>query len=77
MFSQLFSIFFNVVTPVFALILTAYLLGNRLGIHSRSLSRTAYYLLVPAFVFNVVITSYSIHYTKLYELGYPNPFKNT
>jgi len=54
MFSQLFSIFFNVVTPVFALILTAYLLGNRLGIHSRSLSRTAYYLLVPAFVFNVL-----------------------
>ncbi|WP_320040860.1 AEC family transporter [uncultured Desulfobacter sp.] len=54
MFFQWFSIFFNVVTPVFALILTAYLLGNKLGIHSRSLSRTSYYLLVPAFVFNVL-----------------------
>ncbi|WP_020586883.1 AEC family transporter [Desulfobacter curvatus] len=54
MFSQFFPIFFNVVTPVFALILTAYLLGNRLGIQSRSLSRTSYYLLVPAFVFNVL-----------------------
>nr|WP_320193652.1 AEC family transporter [uncultured Desulfobacter sp.] len=54
MFFQWFSIFFNVVTPVFALILTAYLLGNKLEIHSRSLSRTSYYLLVPAFVFNVL-----------------------
>lgn len=54
MFSQFFSIFLNVVSPVFALILTAYFLGGRLGIQSRSLSRTAYYLLVPAFVFNVL-----------------------
>jgi hypothetical protein len=54
MVSQIFPIFFNVVTPVFALILTAYLLGGRLGIQSRSLSRTSYYLLVPAFVFNVL-----------------------
>ena len=54
MFSQFCSIFMNVVTPVFALILMAYFLGSRLGIHSRSLSRTSYYLLVPAFVFNVL-----------------------
>lgn len=54
MFSQFVFIFFNVVTPVFALILVAYFLGNRLGIQSRSLSRTSYYLLVPAFVFNVL-----------------------
>jgi len=54
MFSQFFSIFFNVVTPVFSLILIAFFLGKRLGIHSRSLSRTSYYLLVPAFVFNVL-----------------------
>lgn len=54
MFPHFFSIFLNVVTPVFAVILTAYLLGSRLGIQSRSLSRTSYYLLVPAFVFNVL-----------------------
>lgn len=36
-------------------LLTGYFLGGRLGIQSRSLSRTAYYLLlVPAFVFNVL-----------------------
>jgi hypothetical protein len=54
MVSQILPIFLNVVTPVFALILTAYLLGGRFGIQSRSLSRTSYYLLVPAFVFNVL-----------------------
>lgn len=54
MFSQLVSIFFNVVTPVFALVLLAYLLGPRLDIQYRSLSRTAYYLLIPAFIFNVL-----------------------
>lgn len=54
MFSQLLSIFFNVVTPVFALVLLAYLLGPRLDIQYRSLSRTAYYLLIPAFIFNVL-----------------------
>ena len=54
MVSQLFSIFFNVVTPVFTLVLLAYLLGPRLDIQYRSLSRTAYYLLIPAFIFNVL-----------------------
>jgi malate permease and related proteins len=54
MVSQLLSIFFNVVSPVFALVLLAYLLGPRLDIQYRSLSRTAYYVLIPAFIFNVL-----------------------
>lgn len=54
MFYQFLTIFFNVVAPVFALIAAAYFLGPRLEIQSRSLSRTAYYLLIPAFVFNVL-----------------------
>lgn len=49
-----FSIFFNVVTPVFLLAALGYVLGPRLGIQYRSLSRTAYYLLVPAFIFDVL-----------------------
>ncbi len=52
--AQLFSIFINVVTPVFILVGLAYVLGPRLGIQYRSLSRTAYYLLIPAFIFNVL-----------------------
>ncbi len=54
MVAQLFSIFFNVVTPVFALVLLGYLLGPRLQLQYRTLSRTAYYLLIPAFIFHVL-----------------------
>jgi predicted permease len=56
MFSQILSIFLNVVTPVFALVLLGYLLGPRLDLQYRTLSRTAYYLLIPAFVFHVLST---------------------
>lgn len=56
MFSQLLSIFLNVVSPVFALVLLGYLLGPRLKLQYRTLSRTAYYLLIPAFVFHVLST---------------------
>jgi malate permease and related proteins len=53
---QIFAIFFNVITPVFTLVLLGYLLGPRLGLHYRTLSRTAYYLLVPAFIFHILST---------------------
>jgi predicted permease len=55
-FSQIFSIFINVVSPVFALVLLGYLLGPKLQLQYRTLSRTAYYLLIPAFVFHVLST---------------------
>jgi predicted permease len=54
MFSQILSIFLNVVSPVFALVLLGYLLGPRLKLQYRTLSRAAYYLLMPAFVFHVL-----------------------
>ena len=56
MLSQILSIFLDVVTPVFTLVLLGYLLGPRLQLQYRTLSRTAYYLLVPAFVFHVLST---------------------
>jgi predicted permease len=56
MASELLSIFLNVVTPVFALVLLGFLLGPRLKLQYRTLSRTAYYLLIPAFVFHVLST---------------------
>ena len=46
------TIFLNVVTPVFALVLMGYLVGPRLQLETRTLSRIAYFLFVPAFVFN-------------------------
>lgn len=51
--SQLFTIFLNILTPVFGLVLIGYLLGPRLEIEARSVSRYAYYVLTPAFLFNV------------------------
>ncbi len=51
---QLINIFLNVLAPVFLLILTGYLVGPRLQLEARTLSRLAYFILTPAFVFNVL-----------------------
>lgn len=51
--SQLFTIFLNILAPVFTLVLIGYIAGPRLAIEPRSLSKLAYYILVPAFIFNV------------------------
>ncbi|NUQ37558.1 MAG: AEC family transporter [Caldilineales bacterium] len=53
----IFSVFVNVIAPVFALVAIGYLVGPRLGLEPRTLTRYAYYLLVPAFVFNVMSTA--------------------
>ncbi len=50
---QIFSIFFNILAPVFSLVLIGYIAGPRLGIEARSPSRISYYILVPPFIFNV------------------------
>lgn len=57
MASELLSVFFDVVAPVFAIVAIGYLLGPRLGLDARTLSRTAYYVLVPAFTFDVISRS--------------------
>ena len=57
MFLELGSIFFNVITPVFSLVLIGYVAGPRLGLEARTISRVAYFILVPSFVFNVISTA--------------------
>lgn len=57
MFGELLGVFLNVVTPVFGIVIIGYLIGPRLELEARTLSRIAYYVLVPAFVFRVVSTS--------------------
>ena len=52
--SQFLGIFFNVVLPVFGIIVVGYLLGNKLELQARTLSRAAYYIFVPAFIFQAV-----------------------
>ena len=46
--------FLNVVTPVFILVVIGYFIGPSLNVEARSLSRTAYYMLATAFVFNIL-----------------------
>jgi predicted permease len=50
---ELAAIFLNILLPVFSLVLIGYLAGPRLGMEPRTLSKLAYYILVPAFIFNV------------------------
>ncbi len=47
-------VFLNVVTPVFVLVIIGYFIGPRLQVEARSLSRPAYFVFVPAFVFNII-----------------------
>jgi len=54
MFLEFLNVFINIVTPVFFLVLLGYLVGPRLNLDAKTLSRTAYYLLVPAFVFDIL-----------------------
>lgn len=51
---QLISVFLNVVVPVFAVALIGYLAAPRLQLDARTISRTAYYLFAPAFVFDLL-----------------------
>ena len=51
---QVVTIFINVITPVFALVAIGYFAGPALGLEARTLSRFAYFILIPAFIFNVI-----------------------
>jgi len=57
MFLQLATIFINIITPVFGLVILGYISGPRLGLEARTLNRYAYFILMPAFVFNIISTA--------------------
>lgn len=52
--TELFSIFLNVIMPVFGIVLLGYLLGGRLQLQAQTLTRVAYYVFVPAFIFDAI-----------------------
>jgi len=54
MYLQILKIFIDIVTPVFFLIFVGYYIGPRLELDARTLSRTAYYILLPCFVFDII-----------------------
>lgn len=51
--NELLSIFINILGPVFVLVLIGYVTGPRLKLEATTLSRFAYYLVMPAFTFNI------------------------
>ena len=51
---ELFSVFSNVILPVFGIVMLGYLLGGRLELQARTLTRVAYYIFVPAFIFKAI-----------------------
>ncbi len=55
--AQLLSVFFDVVAPVFAIVALGWALGPRLGLDAKTLSRSAYYVFVPSFTFDVISRS--------------------
>lgn len=54
---QLPQIYLNILIPVFALVVIGYVVGPRLGLEARTLSRLSYFVLVPAFTFTVLTTA--------------------
>jgi predicted permease len=52
--AQFFSVFLNVILPVFGIVALGALVGRRLELQARTLTRTAYYVFVPAFIFNAI-----------------------
>jgi predicted permease len=52
--NELFYVFINVVMPVFGIVLLGYLLGTRLQLQAQTLTRVAYYVFVPAFIFQAI-----------------------
>ncbi|RRR67451.1 MAG: AEC family transporter [Candidatus Viridilinea halotolerans] len=52
--SQLIAVALNVLVPVFVLVALGYFVGPRLQLEIRTLSRLAYFVLTPVFVFSVL-----------------------
>jgi len=52
--SEIFSVFFNVVMPVFGIVVLGFLLGGRLQLQAQTLTRSAYFVFVPAFIFDAI-----------------------
>ena len=52
--AEFFSVLINVVSPVFGIVVVGFLLGGRLQLQARTLTRVAYYLFAPAFIFQAI-----------------------
>ena len=50
----LIQVFLNTITPIFLLVAIGYFVGPRLEVQSRSLTKIAYFVFVPSFIFNTI-----------------------
>lgn len=55
--TEFFTVFLNVIMPVFGIVILGCLLGNRLHLQAQTLTRVAYYIFVPAFIFHAISSS--------------------
>ncbi len=55
---ELFLVFLNVILPVFGIVLIGMLSGKRLELQARTLSRVAYHVFVPAFIFHSISSAH-------------------
>lgn len=55
MLPQLGHVFLTVIAPVFALVAIGYFAGPPLGLDARTLSRSAYFIFIPAFIFDLMV----------------------
>ena len=55
--TELFNVFVNVIMPVFGIVVLGYLLGGRLALQVQTLTRLAYYVFAPAFIFRAIGSS--------------------
>ncbi len=55
--TPLFLVFLNVILPVFGIVLLGAVLGKHLELQARTLTRAAYYVFVPAFIFQAISTA--------------------
>ncbi|NIQ98543.1 MAG: AEC family transporter, partial [Desulfuromonadales bacterium] len=52
--SELVSVFINVIMPVFGIVMLGFILGERLQLQALTLTRAAYFVFVPAFIFDAI-----------------------
>lgn len=52
--AELLTVFINVILPVFGIVALGFLLGGPLELQARTLTRAAYYVFVPAFIFKAI-----------------------
>ncbi len=52
--AELLVVFFNVILPVFGIVVLGAFLGKRLELEAKTLTRVAYYVFVPAFIFRSI-----------------------